>query len=198
MLLLLLVSSSSSSSAALSPVGVVVSHRRALLATGVAALLKPDIAAAEEEPKFRRLAPIQFIAALGDPEARDGSGAEQWGLWVDDPGPRGVFLRDYATKLKKGKAPAGWEFDSNDWWLEEHGLIMPAPAFPLPPKRYLVTGARKVTTVLTVSPDGKWNLKDGTLYDVTHLPCRSARYAAGADLCSPAAARLRRPLRRRR
>jgi len=39
-----------------------------------------------------------------------------------------------------------------------------------------VTGDREVTTVLTVSPDGAWGLEAGTLHDVTHLPCRSARY----------------------
>ena len=33
-----------------------------------------------------------------------------------------------------------------------------------------------VTTGLTVDSDGGWKLDEGTLYDVTHLPCRSARY----------------------
>ena len=74
------------------------------------------------------------------------------------------------------------------------GLIMESPSFPVPPGRYLVTGGRSVTTGLTVQADGSWKLDEGTLYDVTHLPCRSARYnpidddngAAG----SPAAARL--------
>jgi hypothetical protein len=53
----------------------------------------------------------------------------------------------------------------------------------LPFKRYVVTGDREVTTVLTVFDNGQWELsndkKSGravTLYDVTHLPCRSARY----------------------
>ena len=45
---------------------------------------------------------------------------------------------------------------------------------------YLVTGGRFVTTVLTIANQGTtWSLdaKDGaTLYDVTHLPCRAARY----------------------
>ena len=72
------------------------------------------------------------------------------------------------------------------------GLIMESPDFPLQPGRYLVTGARSVTTGLTVKADGGWKLDEGTLYDVTHLPCRSARYnpVAGADGGSPAAARL--------
>jgi hypothetical protein len=51
-----------------------------------------------------------------------------------------------------------------------------------------------VTTVLTVHPKDKngnqrWELADGaTLYDVTHLGCRSARYTPGkaANACSPA------------
>ena len=50
-----------------------------------------------------------------------------------------------------------------------------------------------MTTVLTVHPKDKdgnqrWELADGaTLYDVTHLGCRSARYtpAKAATACSP-------------
>jgi len=53
---------------------------------------------------------------------------------------------------------------------------MPSPDFPLAPGRYLVTGGRFVTTPLTIEEDGRWSLDQGTLYDVTHLPCRSARY----------------------
>lgn len=126
---------------------------------------------------FRRI-PTQFIAALGDPKSRQGTNAKEWGLWRLDPGPRGVWLRDYTRELEKtnGQAPAGWKFDCNDWWLEEHGLIMEAPSFPVPAGRYLVTGGRSVTTGLTISDDGSWKLDEGTLYDVTHLPCRSARY----------------------
>lgn len=150
------------------------------------------------KPKFRRQSPIQFIAALGDPKASSGTGADTWGLWRDDPGPRGVWLRQYADKLEKTRtAPAGWTFDPDSWWLEEHGLIMPGPE-PLPNKKfkdgavvpsrkYVVTGDREVTTVLTVHADGRWELDKGTLYDVTHLPCRSARYEPGSDgsECTP-------------
>jgi hypothetical protein len=58
----------------------------------------------------------------------------------------------------------------------------------------LVTGNREVTAVLTIHPadkngDRRWELDNGaTLYDVTHLACRSARYrpAAGDGSCSPA------------
>jgi hypothetical protein len=91
-----------------------------------------------------------------------------------------------------GVAPAQWKFDASDWWLEEHGLIMEKPTFPLPAGKYLVTGDRKVTTVLTVHPKDKngnqrWELAAGaTLYDVTHLGCRSARYTPmAANTCSP-------------
>jgi hypothetical protein len=96
-----------------------------------------------------------------------------------------------------GVAPAQWKFDAADWWLEEHGLIMEKPTFPLAPGQYLVTGDRKVTTVLTIHSKDKngnqrWELADGaTLYDVTHLGCRSARYtpATTNNACSPANAR---------
>jgi hypothetical protein len=82
--------------------------------------------------------------------------------------------------------------------LEEHGLIMEQPEFPLAPGEYLVTGDREATAVLTVHPtesDGtrRWDLDGGaTLYDVTHLACRSARYtpAAGENSCSPAKAQM--------
>lgn len=43
--------------------------------------------------------------------------------------------------------------------------------------------------------DGRWELAKGTLYDVTHLPCRSARYKPARDSgtgalasCTPAQA----------
>ena len=156
------------------------------------------------KPKFRRPPLMQYIAALGDPGASSGTGAETWGLWSDDPGPRGVRLNAFESKLvqTQGKAPAGWQYDGADWWLEEHGLIMPGPD-PLPAKRldraagvtlgerrYVVTGDRELTTVLTVHADGRWELAKGTLYDVTHLPCRSARYKpqAASSACSPAQA----------
>lgn len=146
--------------------------------------------------KFKRVGPsYQYIAALGDATATSGNGAQSWGLWAVDPGPRGVELDDYERlKTAGGVAPAKWKFDGGDWWLEEHGLIMEKPAFPLPPGKYLVTGGREVTTVLTIHPrdkDGnqRWELDDrATLYDVTHLACRSARYtpAKGQQACSPA------------
>ena len=145
-----------------------------------------------------RFKPIrtQFIAALGDPGATAGSGAQSWGLWRLDPGPRGVWLDSYEQlKAAGGVAPAQWKFDSADWWVEEHGLIMEKPDFPVPPGKYIVTGAREVTTVLTVHPmdkhgDQRWELDGATIHDVTHLRCRSARYTPAmlGRPCSPAKA----------
>ncbi len=74
---------------------------------------------------------------------------------------------------------------------------MESPDFPMPAGQYVVTGDREVTSVLTVhaaNADGKqrWELADGaTLYDVTHLRCRSALYtpAKAGGACSPKAAR---------
>jgi hypothetical protein len=180
--------------------GTMVLIRRACLATALlvmTAALGPPVHAAGGGPaKFKRV-PTQFIAALGDPGASSGTNAELWGLWPVDPGPRGVRLSGF-EKLEEagGVAPAGWKFDPADWWLEEHGLIMEQPEFPLPPGQYRVTGNREVTTVLTVYPPDKdgharWELEDhATLYDVTHLRCRSARYtpAAGDGSCSPSSA----------
>ena len=175
---------------------------RTFLAMGVlvmiAALGHPQDAAGQSRPRFKRLPELQYIAALGDPKATSGNGAQAWGLWRLDPGPRGVRLNRFEQlKSAGGVAPAQWKFDNKDWWLEEHGLIMEAPDFPLPAGKYLVTGDRDVTSVLTIHPKGsdgnqRWELADGaTLWDVTHLACRSARYtpAAGANACSPANAR---------
>jgi len=143
---------------------------------------------------FKRI-PLQYVAALGDPDASSGSGAQEWGLWPVDPGPRGVRLNRYDRLVDAGGvAPSGWRFDATDWWLEENGLIMEQPDFPLSPGQYQVTGGREVTTVLTIYPDDeqgdrRWELADGaTLHDVTHLGCRSARYtpAPGNESCSPA------------
>ncbi len=149
------------------------------------------------QAKFRRIS-TQYIAALGDPKSTSGNGAQLWGLWPVDPGPRGVKLNRYdSLKGAGGVAPARWMFDEADWWLEEHGLIMEQPTVPLPPGKYVVTGARKVTAVLTIHPadghgDRRWELDRGaTLYDVTHLACRSARYtpSTAGSSCSPANAK---------
>jgi hypothetical protein len=165
-----------------------------LLATAV--FMLPGLV--EAETVFKSI-PTQFIAALGDPGATSGTGAESWGLWPQDPGPRGVMLSDYESlKAQGGVAPAQWKFDASNWWLEEHGLIMEQPTFPIPPGKYVVTGGREMTAVLTIHPKGDdgiqhWELDKGaTLHDVTHLRCRSARYipAVGASSCSPAKAQM--------
>lgn len=151
---------------------------------------------APESIKFKRV-PTQYIAALGSPQASSGSNAQEWGLWRNDPGPRGVDLDDYEKlKANNNLAPAQWSFDNEDWWLEEHGLIMEAPEFPLPAGHYLVTGDREAEAILTVHPvssDGSqpWELdNDATIYDVTHLRCRSGRYTPTnkKDTCTPASA----------
>ena len=76
-------------------------------------------------------------------------------------------------------------------------MIMEERDFPVPPGKYIVTGDREVTTVLTVHPmdkdgDQRWELDGGaTIHDVTHLRCRSARYTPampGSPCSSPARA----------
>ena len=176
--------------------------RRDLLVVGTAAaatlMLSPAVLAQLGRSKFRRIPP-RYIAALSDPQAHSGSNAQEWGLWRKDPGPRGVDLDDYdRLQANGGVAPAKWTFDNEDWWLEEHGLIMEQPEFPLPAGLYLVTGDRRAQAALTVHPmasDGtqKWELdNDASIYDVTHLRCRSGRYTPATDgnaSCSPANAK---------
>ncbi len=172
--------------------------RRDLLVGGTVAaaslLLSPALMAQSAQPKFSRV-PTQYIAALGDPDAKSGSNAQDWGLWRLDPGPRGVRLSDYDKLQGRGSvAPANWTFDNEDWWLEENGLIMEEPEFPLPAGFYRVTGDREVTAVLTVHDKGsdgtqRWELDNSaSIYDVTHLRCRSGRYtpATSEEPCSPA------------
>lgn len=165
----------------------------AVLAIIWSAVAFPLQAAESEEPGFVRV-PVQFIAALGDPTARSGTGAEQWGIWPIDPAPTGVWLSQYGRlEATGGIGPGGWRFDDQDWWLEEHGLIMKKPDVPLRPGKYIVTGNREKWSTLTIHEPGadgtaRWELGEGaTLYDVTHLRCRSARYrpASAGKVCSP-------------
>ena len=151
---------------------------------------------------FKRVK-TQYIAALGDPDANSGIGAQTWGLWRLDPGPRGVRLEHYDQLMAAGGiAPAQWKFDKADWWVEENGLIMEAPDFPLPPGKYLVTGDRETISALTVHPMGadgvqRWELANNNkLHEVTHLPCRSARYTpvTGASSCTPGKVSTRFPV----
>jgi hypothetical protein len=167
----------------------------ALLASILVLLTAAQTVAAAHDYRSRfKPVPTQYIAALADPQASAGDNAQTWGLWRVDPGPRGVRLDDHDDLLAAGGvAPAGWQFDGSDWWLEENGLIMEEPEFPLPPGEYLVTGGRKVLSVLTVHPadaDGnsRWELEhEASVHDVTHLGCRSARYtpADNNQACSP-------------
>ncbi len=151
------------------------------LAVTAAALILTTLPA-HAETNFVRI-PTQYIAALADPQASSGTDAETWGLWEIDPGPRGVYLKDYVDLVANAAvAPHGWKFDPTAWWLEEYGRIMEAPSFPLPAGQYVVTGGRDVASVLTVEqPDAigrqAWNLANGaSVYDVTHLGCRAALY----------------------
>ena len=150
------------------------------------------------QTKYKRIR-TQYIAALAPSEATSGTGAETWGLWRIDPGPIGVWLRFYKLLQKAGNiAPAGWRFNINDWWLDENGLIMKAPEFPMPSGKYYVTNGEEHISLLTVDPpDSKgkqtWSLSDGkTIADVTHGPCRSTRYTPenGLGTCSPVNASL--------
>ena len=79
------------------------------------------------------------------------------GLWKEDPGPIGVWLRLYQTLQKAGNlAPAGWRFDIDDWWLDENGLIMKAPEFPIPAGQYFVTNGEEHFSLLTIEePDAE-------------------------------------------
>lgn len=148
---------------------------------------------AHAEAVFDRI-PTQYIAALGDSGATSGNDAQTWGHWAVDPGPRGVRSKNYPRLIANGGvAPSGWQFDPAAWWLEENGLIMEAPVFPLPPGRYVVTGGREVTSILTVEEADAngaqgWSLADGaSIYDVTHLRCRAALYTAKTEgqSCAP-------------
>ena len=151
-------------------------------------------AASDDDIKFYRI-PTQYIAALGDPTATSGSGAETWGLWDVDPGPRGLWIKHYDQLASTGGiTPAKWEFDPKEWWVDENGLLMEKPKFPVSPGKYVVTGDRETISILTIHPEDetgsrRWELDfNATLYDVTHLPCRSAKYTSvdGGNACSPA------------
>ena len=163
-----------------------------LCSAALAMLTLGMLGPASAESQMSRI-PTQYIAALGDPSATSGADAGTWRLWAIDPGPRGVWTDDFADLMAKGGvAPEGWQFDPASWWLEEHGLIMESPSFPLPAGQYVVTGGREVTSVLTVSPPDAtgaqaWSLADGaSVYDVTHLRCRAAVYTAKeGQSCTP-------------
>jgi hypothetical protein len=169
-------------------------NRRTVLGGLLTAASVPMVSQGKAATTFKPIA-TQFLAALGNPLANSGTGAENWGLWSLDPGPRGVRLANVGQLLANGGvAPAQWKFDAGSWWLEEHGLVMEQPDSKVKPGRYMVTGDRIVQTILTIhEPDTSgsqhWELADGAvLFDVTHLRCRSARYTpdASGKPCTPA------------
>ena len=168
-----------------------------LVLVGAAIYSKKVNAAEVENPvvSTRRIQtiPKQYIAVPLDnrntAENTHGTGADQWGLWTVDPGPRGVLLQDSRAKRKLAEAqrgPYGWSYNPNDWWLEEHGILMEPPTFPMVPGTYQVTGDQKdVSAILTIEDNGSWSLKGGAeLQDVVHLPCRSARYTSPSSMSS--------------
>ena len=78
--------------------------------TGGVATGPMGVNAAEEESQLatptQRIQPIpkQYMAALvvdkNAATAMHGTGADQWGLWMVDPGPRGVLLQDSSAKTE--------------------------------------------------------------------------------------------------
>ena len=85
---------------------LVPSLSRRLLSIGflmlAAGLQQPVHASGIDLSKFKRIDP-QFIAALGDPKAHLRQyGAQSWGFWNQDPGPRACKL-DHYDQLKAGR-----------------------------------------------------------------------------------------------
>jgi len=175
--------------------------RRSFVTTGLAALSTPALADTTNTSKpdgktYLRRIRTQYIATLAKPEEKSGTGAENWGWWYIDPGPRGVWLHQYDQLIAAGGvARMGWHFDKNDWWLDENGILMEKPVFNIRPGRFVVTGGREAVSILTIHPRDengvmRWELsKDATIDDVTHRECRAARYRpqqASQKECSPA------------
>jgi len=139
-----------------------------------------------------------FLAMDPGMQQRDKSSGfqpEAW-LWRSDPGNTGVWFADHDAVQQleaTHRAPFGWTFDPEKWWVEEHGAIMETPE-PLPPGKYKVMWLNRPrpygveTVTLTVAPDMSWSLGGGaTLHSVTHMPCRCAMYSPpeGTDSCVP-------------
>ncbi len=166
--------------------------RREWIGTALASLLSTQ-ATSLSAANYKRI-PTQYIAALAPEGAQSGTGAETWGIWRKDPGPIGVWLKAYqALRSAGGIGPTGWRFDIDDWWLDENGLIMKAPDFPISAGQYYVTNGERHISLLTIDPpdaDGRqsWSLSDDkTIANVTHGPCRSSRYTPTGETasCSP-------------
>jgi hypothetical protein len=162
--------------------------RRALLASWASALAYNVLVmwGGPMPAGFQRCSSLEYVAALA-PSPKDSSGSgETWGLWTIDPGPRGVSSQAYSS-LSSNIMPAGWTLDPNDFWIEEHGLLMETPSFPLNSGRYLVTGGKLTTAILSYDKNNNsWQLaspqngKPVALDEVTHGPCRAARYRGGS------------------
>ena len=71
-----------------------------LALAGSAVMLASTLAQAEAA--FVR-GDTQYVAALGDSSATSGNDAATWGLWAVDPGPRGVWTRDYQDLIDNAK-----------------------------------------------------------------------------------------------
>ena len=78
---------------------------------------------ASAETSFKPV-PTQYIAALADPGANSGTGAEKWGIWRLDPGPRGVRLGSYDWPPMAAQRPpagsltpptGGWRRTGSSW-----------------------------------------------------------------------------------
>ena len=167
--------------------------RRQWISSALGILVASITSPVLSQTKIRRIQ-TQYIATLAPAGATSGIGAETWGIWTVDPGPIGVWLRFYQTLRKAGNiAPSGWRFNVDDWWLDENGLIMKAPNFPISAGQYYVTNGEEHISLLTVKqPDAEgrqaWSLSNNkTIADVTHGPCRSARYTPekSSGTCSP-------------
>ena len=86
-------------------------------------------AAGGGQTKFQGI-PTQFIAALGDPGATSGSGAQSWGLWPLDPGPRGVELTSY-QQLKDAEIKERGHSEFPGAWQSGAALAPhPSPLLP--------------------------------------------------------------------
>src|SRR5438046_10067465 len=72
-------------------------------------------ASGEDLSKYKRIEP-QFIAALGDPGATSGNGAQSWGFWNQDPGPRACKLDHYPQLKANGVAPGTGQSAAADGW----------------------------------------------------------------------------------
>jgi hypothetical protein len=99
-------------------------------------------------------------------------------------------------------------FDKTDWWLEEHGLIMEAPG-KLPAKKfvrdglqgtgkgttverakYVVTGDRDLTTVLTVYSDGRYGRAAHSAHAYSYTPTLTRLLLLHAYSYTPTLTRL--------